>query len=70
MTEKELIPGTVVRHFKREMLTEKERAESTQYLYEILGVAITPRPERNWWSTAPCTARGKSAHVRWRCSSP
>lgn len=39
MTEKELIPGTVVRHFKREMLTEKERAESTQYLYEILGVA-------------------------------
>lgn len=39
MTEKELIPGTVVQHFKRRMLTEAERADSTQYLYEILGVA-------------------------------
>lgn len=39
MTEKELIPGTVVKHFKREMLTESERAGSTQYLYEILAVA-------------------------------
>ena len=36
MTEKDLIPGTVVQHFKRRMLPEKE---STQYLYEILGVA-------------------------------
>ena len=39
MTEKDLVPGTVVQHFKRRMLPEKERAESTQYLYEILGVA-------------------------------
>ncbi len=39
MTEKELIPGTVVQHFKRRMLNEAERADSTQYLYEILGVA-------------------------------
>lgn len=39
MTEKDLIPGTVVQHFKRKMLTETERADSTQYLYEILGVA-------------------------------
>ena len=39
MTEKDLIPGTVVQHFKRKMLTEAERADSTQYLYEILGVA-------------------------------
>lgn len=39
MTEKDLIPGTVVQHFKRRMLTEKERAESTLHLYEILGVA-------------------------------
>lgn len=39
MTEKDLIPGIVVQHFKRKMLTEAERADSTQYLYEILGVA-------------------------------
>lgn len=39
MTEKDLIPGTVVRHFKRGMLSEKERAESSRYLYEIIGVA-------------------------------
>ena len=39
MTEKDLIPGTVVRHFKRGMLSEAQRAESTQYLYEILAVA-------------------------------
>ncbi len=39
MTEKDLIPGTVVRHFKRGMLTEAQRADSTQYLYEILAVA-------------------------------
>lgn len=39
MIEKDLIPGTVVQHFKRKMLTEAERADSTQYLYEILGVA-------------------------------
>lgn len=39
MTEKELIPGTVVQHFKRRMLNEAERADSMQYLYEILGVA-------------------------------
>lgn len=39
MTEKDLIPGAVVQHFKRKMLTEAERADSTQYLYEILGVA-------------------------------
>lgn len=39
MTEKDLIPGTVVQHFKRKMLTEAERADSPQYLYEILGVA-------------------------------
>lgn len=39
MTEKDLIPGTVVRHFKRDMLTDEQRAESTRYLYEILAVA-------------------------------
>ena len=39
MTEKQLVPGTVVRHFKRVMLTEEQRASTTQYLYEILGVA-------------------------------
>ena len=39
MTEKDLIPGKVVQHFKRGMLTEAQRAASTEYLYEILGVA-------------------------------
>ena len=39
MTEKDLIPGTVVRHFKRGMLSDEERANSSRYLYEILGVA-------------------------------
>ena len=39
LTEKNLLPGTVVQHFKRGMLPESERADSTAYLYEILGVA-------------------------------
>lgn len=39
LTEKDLLPGTVVRHFKRGMLSESERADSTMYLYEIIGVA-------------------------------
>ena len=39
LTEKDLLPGTVVQHFKRGMLPESERADSAMYLYEILGVA-------------------------------
>ena len=39
MTENELLPGTVVQHFKRGMLPESERAASAMYLYEILCVA-------------------------------
>lgn len=39
LTENDLLPGTVVQHFKRGMLPESERADSTMYLYEILGVA-------------------------------
>ena len=39
LTEKDLLPGTVVQHFKRGMLPESELADSTMYLYEILGVA-------------------------------
>lgn len=39
MTEKDLVPGRIVRHFKRGMLPEQERANSTKYLYEIIGVA-------------------------------
>ena len=38
MTEKELAAGTVVQHFKREMLSKEER-ESGKYLYEIVGIA-------------------------------
>ena len=32
-------PGDIVQHFKRELLTEEERA-GNMYLYEIVGVAI------------------------------
>lgn len=39
MTEKDLLPGTVVQHFKRAMMTEEQRAGSTRYLYEIIGTA-------------------------------
>lgn len=39
MTEKDLAAGTIVQHFKRGMMNESERAASTKYLYEILGVA-------------------------------
>ena len=39
MTEKDLVPGRIVRHFKRGMLPDEERASSTKYLYEIIGVA-------------------------------
>ena len=31
--------GDIVRHFKRELLTEEERA-GNKYLYEIVGVAL------------------------------
>ena len=32
-------PGDIVQHFKREMLSEEERA-GVMYLYEIIGVAL------------------------------
>lgn len=32
-------PGDIVQHFKRELLTEEERA-GNMYLYEIIGVAV------------------------------
>ena len=32
-------PGDIVQHFKRELLTEEERA-CNMYLYEIIGVAL------------------------------
>ena len=44
LTEKDLLPGTVVQHFKRGMLPESERADSAMYLYEILGVARHTAP--------------------------
>lgn len=39
MTEKDLTTGRIVQHFKRGMLPPQQRAESLQYLYEIIGVA-------------------------------
>ena len=36
MTEKELISGTVVKHFKRELISGEK---GTEYCYEILGIA-------------------------------
>lgn len=38
MTEREINPGDIVSHFKRETLTEEERL-SNKYLYKIVGVA-------------------------------
>lgn len=38
MTERNINPGDIVRHFKRETLTEEERL-SNKYLYKIVGVA-------------------------------
>lgn len=32
-------PGDIVQHFKRELLSEEERA-GNMYLYEIIGVAL------------------------------
>ena len=32
-------PGDIVQHFKREMLSDEERA-GNKYLYEIIGVAL------------------------------
>ena len=37
--ERELKPGTKVQHFKREIISDEERAEN-KYLYMILGTAI------------------------------
>ena len=37
--DKRFNPGDIVQHFKRELLTEEERA-GNMYLYEIVGVAI------------------------------
>lgn len=36
MTEKELISGTIVKHFKRELISGEK---NTEYCYEILGIA-------------------------------
>lgn len=36
MTEKELISGTIVKHFKRELISGEK---GTEYCYEILGIA-------------------------------
>lgn len=37
-------PGDIVQHFKREMLTDEERAQNN-YLYEIIGTAIHTETE-------------------------
>lgn len=36
--ENRFSPGDIVRHFKRELLSDEERA-GNKYLYEIIGVA-------------------------------
>lgn len=56
LTEKDLLPGTVVQHFKRGMLPESERADSAMYLYEILGVAHHTETRRNAGGV-PCALR-------------
>jgi len=39
MAEQRFLPGEVVQHFKRELLTEEEK-ETNRYLYRIVGVAL------------------------------
>ncbi len=39
MEEFEIVPGTIVQHFKRETLTEEEKKEN-KYLYQIHGIAL------------------------------
>ncbi len=39
MAEQRFLPGEIVQHFKRELLTEEER-ETNRYLYRIVGVAL------------------------------
>lgn len=39
MTIDELKYGVIVQHFKRGMLSERQRADSTEYLYMIIGTA-------------------------------
>lgn len=38
MTERDINPGDIVKHFKREILIEEEKC-SNKYLYKIIGVA-------------------------------
>ena len=38
MESGKFLPGTIVRHFKRETLSDSEKKEG-RYLYEIVGVA-------------------------------
>lgn len=39
MEERTFLPGEIVQHFKRELLSEEER-ETSKYLYKIIGVAL------------------------------
>lgn len=39
MDERRFLPGEIVQHFKRELLSEEER-ETNKYLYKIVGVAM------------------------------
>ena len=70
LTEKDLLPGTVVQHFKRGMLPESERADSAMYLYEILGVARHTETGEMLWCTVRSTASTGYAPARLRCSFP
>ncbi len=39
MKVNEIIPGTIVQHFKRELLAEEEK-KTNRYLYQIIGIAL------------------------------
>ena len=39
MSDRNFMPGDIVRHFKRETLSEEE-LRANKYLYEIVGVAV------------------------------
>ena len=39
MEERRFLPGEIVQHFKRELLSEEEK-ETNKYLYKIIGIAM------------------------------
>ena len=60
MEERTFLPGEIVQHFKRELLSEEER-ETNKYLYKIVGkcrYASAKRHDPRIPRECTCSARG------------